>query len=344
MCVHVFKGELGVALEQQINAFIEDQSFRTVFQSPAYYHFYRQVALFDPLYLIVRDENGRISGSLLAVMIREGNGVLALMSRRCVVYGGPIVAKDNALVVSVLLAALNKHVSSKALFTQFRNFRAWPVDVMEVFGRNGYIFRERLNLLVDISVGDQIIKGFSESRRRQLRRALAAGVEVVAARDENEVEQLYKMLYMLYRHRVKKPLPPLVYFTHFFNYHVKNNTGVVLLVKAGGELIGGIVSPVTPGYSISELYVCGLDKEFPHYHPSVVATWAAMDYGNKMGLEVFDFMGLGRPDVPYGVRDFKLRFGGEQVNFGRFARRNNKLLYLVAEMGYNFWRMLRGKR
>jgi hypothetical protein len=52
-------------------------------------------------------------------------------------------------------------------------------------------------------------------------------------------------------------------------------------------------------------------------------------------------MGVGKPDVAYGVRDFKARFGGKQVNFGRLTRINNKFLYNVAELGYNILVLLR---
>jgi hypothetical protein len=52
-------------------------------------------------------------------------------------------------------------------------------------------------------------------------------------------------------------------------------------------------------------------------------------------------MGVGRPDVAYGVRDFKARFGGEQLNFGRLTRINNRPLYNIAEFGYNILALLK---
>ena len=44
----------------------------------------------------------------------------------------------------------------------------------------------------------------------------------------------------------------------------------------------------------------------------------------------FDFGGAGKPDVPYGVRDHKLKFGGQMVEYGRFEKINNKLVYSIA--------------
>ncbi|NCA85222.1 MAG: peptidoglycan bridge formation glycyltransferase FemA/FemB family protein, partial [Clostridia bacterium] len=78
-----------------------------------------------------------------------------------------------------------------------------------------------------------------------------------------------------------------------------------------------------------------------HIYPSVLATWAAIDYAIKTGYRQFDFMGVGKPNVPYGVRDFKMRFGGTVVNYGRYIRINNKFIYMLAEFGYNILSLMK---
>jgi hypothetical protein len=52
-------------------------------------------------------------------------------------------------------------------------------------------------------------------------------------------------------------------------------------------------------------------------------------------------MGVGIPGRSYGVRTFKARFGGEMVNFGRFARVNNRLIYFISEIGYNLLALMK---
>jgi len=44
-------------------------------------------------------------------------------------------------------------------------------------------------------------------------------------------------------------------------------------------------------------------------------------------------MGAGKPDEDYGVREFKSKFGGELVNYGRFIRINNPFYYKLGELG-----------
>ncbi|MCK9451401.1 MAG: peptidoglycan bridge formation glycyltransferase FemA/FemB family protein [Bacteroidales bacterium] len=335
----VIKEKPDKKLNNEIDHFLDGQAFKTVFQSPSFFGFYKDVAYYEPIYLLARDKEGHLIGVLLAVIIREGNGILGFFSRRCVVYGGPIVKDDDATVLNLLLSKLNKAVRRKALFTQFRNFREWPNEIEELFAENGYVLRDRLNSLVELQKTAAVAAQFSPSRRRQLKKAMKAGAEVAEAQSLQEVDALYALLTKLYTDKVKKPLPTKQFFHHFYKTVVAVGAGTILLVWHDKQLIGGIVAPITKGYSISELYVVGLDQAFPDLYPSIVATWAAMDYGRRNGLLYFDFMGLGKPDVAYGVRDFKLRFGGSRVNYGRFAKRNYKLLYGIAELGYNVWRM-----
>lgn len=326
---------------QKIQDFVQIHPYNTIFQSPAYYSFYLDLPQFTPLYLISYDENHLVDGIMLAVSITEGGGLLAHLSRRCVVYGGPLIRNDDTLLLSALLKTLNEQVNHSVLFTQFRNFRQWESNQITVFEQNGYVFRERLNLLVTLTGTNEVQAAFSATRRRQLKKALQNGAVIQKANNLEEVQKLYALLSHLYKNKVRKPLPPLTFFKRFYSLLMAKGDGIILLVKKENQIIGGIVAPVTSSTTISELYVCGLDQEYPTLYPSIVATWAAMEYGVTNGITQFDFMGLGRPDVPYGVREFKLRFGGKQVNYGRFARRNNKIVYYLAEMGYNILRSIK---
>ena len=91
--------------------------------------------------------------------------------------------------------------------------------------------------------------------------------------------------------------------------------------------------PILEGRCIYEWYICGLDKEYREQSPSVMATWAAMEYANAHGLPMFDIMGAGEPGVPYGVRDFKAEFGGELVEHGRFLSVTQPILYQIGKFG-----------
>ncbi len=45
--------------------------------------------------------------------------------------------------------------------------------------------------------------------------------------------------------------------------------------------------PIFEGRAIYEFYIAGKDQEFKDQYPSVIATYAAMDYGIKNNLTYF---------------------------------------------------------
>ena len=142
-------------------------------------------------------------------------------------------------------------------------------------------------------------------------------------KDEEDIAAWYEILVDLYRTRVKTPLFPLSFFIEFY----RQGLGKYLLVKYEGKVIGGIMCPILEGRCIYEWFVCGMDTEYRNQNPSVMATYAAMEYGNVHGLVRFDFMGAGKPNEPYGVREFKARFGGDEVEHGRFLCVTKPLFY-----------------
>ena len=61
---------------------------------------------------------------------------------------------------------------------------------------------------------------------------------------------------------------------------------------------------------------------------------------SQEAFEVFDFGGAGQPNVPYGVRDHKMKFGGDLVNLGRFEIVHNRFLYELANFGFKMKKKL----
>lgn len=165
----------------------------------------------------------------------------------------------------------------------------------------------------------------SKSRLRQIKKAISNGAEWHEAKCIDDVNSFYEILRNLYKNKVKKPLFSL----HFFQELYNSNLGKYLLIKYENKIIGGIICIITDNKTIYEFYIAGLDTEYKELYPSVMATWAGMEYGNIHGIPVFDFMGAGEPDRDYGVRDFKSRFGGELVEFGRYINIINPSLYKI---------------
>lgn len=307
------------------------------FQSDAFFRLAETSENFSPALFLVYEDND-IVASLLAVRITEAKGIKGLLSSRVVVYGGPVLyrQKDHERITSILLDELAAFYRKRVVFIQFRNFR--DMSYLEpTFKEKDYCIQDRLNLLVDTHDREITWGNMSSNRRRQVKKSLDNGARIVDAESLEEVRVFYNILEDLYRNRVHKPLPHWSLFKNFFEQIHGSDWGRILLIKFKDDIIGGILCPITPQTTIFEWYVCGLDLEYKDkkIYPSVLATWAAMDFALKNNIPQFDFMGVGIPEREYGVRDFKNRFGGEMVNYGRYGKINNRFIYTISELGYN---------
>jgi lipid II:glycine glycyltransferase (peptidoglycan interpeptide bridge formation enzyme) len=136
-------------------------------------------------------------------------------------------------------------------------------------------------------------------------------------------------------------LAPKEFFDFFRKHLVPNGLGKFLLIRHEGKIIGGIVCPIFPGKAIYEWYIAGMDKEYKDQYPSILSTWAAIAEGQKMELKHFDFLGAGKPDADYGVRDFKAKFGGELIQYGRYEKIHQPFLMKIGILGLKLLKFIK---
>jgi len=82
----------------------------------------------------------------------------------------------------------------------------------------------------------------------------------------------------------------------------------------------------------------GMDRGYASHLPNELLTWHLLQWGAENGYRVYDFGGAGKPDEEYGVRDFKVKFGGELVNYGRNVFVHTLLLLKVSRTVYQLTR------
>ncbi len=162
---------------------------------------------------------------------------------------------------------------------------------------------------------------------------------------EKDIEDWYACLKKLYRTKVKRPIPSLDWFRTMIlekgckllvveaslpQSIVSSDRSFRALLHPEGEreektqkqIVGGVLLAVEDDLSKAyEWYICG----------QVMSTWAAIDWCRQHGVQCFDTMGAGKPDVPYGVRDFKLQMGGTLHEFGRYRCVLKPRLYRLGE-------------
>ena len=268
-------------------------------------------------------------GELMTTGLRSGNFV-----PRTIFYFD-IKNKISTLgeeTLKDLLAKINS-LCSKDVFVEIRNLNTSAIQT-DVFRQFGFQWKDWYNFHVSVSQEEELINQLLPGKKRQIKRSIENAVVCTEAESLEEVMDFYDILKKVYRTRVRKPLPDRNFFKAFYEKAQGVGHGKVLVVKHGNKVIAGMLCPIDSGREMYEWYVAGLDREYKGkgIYPSVMITWGAIKYASDHGIPVFNFMGAGEPSKPYGVRDFKMQFGGELINSGRFIRINKPRLYKLGEM------------
>ena len=314
----------------QWNSLVRTSAIATWFQTQEAYEFYASMPeLFKPFAIGLMNE-GRLKCVCVGYVTEEKNALKQMFTRRAIIIGGPCLANDCLdYEVMELMRAVRRQIATEAIYIECRNFNNYS-RWRNAFEAEGFSYVPHLNFHVDCADKAAMDGKLSENRKRQIKKAIKSGIEIKSEGiSELEIREWYDILLHLYKTRVKTPLFPLSFFIEFY----RQRLGKYLLVKFDGKVIGGIMCPILEGKCIYEWFVCGMDTEYRNQNPSVMATYAAMEYGNVCGLARFDFMGAGKPNEPYGVREFKEKFGGEMVEHGRFLHVAEPIMYKIGVLG-----------
>lgn len=274
-------------------------------------------------------EKGAVT-ALAVVVIQRERSLRGWFSRRATIYGGPLVGQSTTGALKRLLSEIALQAGRDVIYIETRNFSDYS-EQHEIFSQAGWQFVPYLNVTVDTenkSLND-LMAGMNYNRRRQIRGSFEEGAIYRDCETEEELLELYNILADLYEKRVRRPLPDPLFFRALW----QNSPGKVFVVLHEGRIIGGSFCLVQPGGTIYTMYYCGLRDYNRRIFPTHLAVVAAMDYAVQNNLKSLDFMGAGRRDKEYGVRTYKLEFGGKLNEYGRYIRIQNRLLYAIGKLG-----------
>lgn len=307
------------------------------FHTPEAYDFFASMPeLFQP-FAIAIENDGYLRGVCCGYVTVEKSAVKQFLMRRAIVVGGPAIVDDATdAEVTALMSAVRKELGSKAIYVESRNFNDYS-KWSSAFASAGFDYVPHLNFHVDTSSVDIVESNLGKSRKRDIRTTVREGVTIVEHPTEEQVVEYYGILRNLYETKVKTPLFPLSFFIELN----KHKDGRLLLTEYNGRIIGGTVCVALEGKCLYEWFACGEDGVYPHVFPSCYATYAGIRYAAEHNMPRFDMMGAGTPNEAYGVRDFKAKFGGVEVEHGRFLCITKPLLYKIGVLGVKILKRLK---
>lgn len=324
---------------QQWQALIDRSPYATWFQTKEAYEFYASNPEEMTPFALGVEEDGHLAGVIVGYTTQSTNAIQQYFTKRAIIYGGPLLANCiSETALAELLKAVAKCPAfrlspfasrlTNPIYIESRNFHDYS-KWRNIFEANGFAYQPHLNYHVDTTSLDQVQSCIGKHRWRYIRLSMRDGAQIVDKPTIQQVRAFYTILQDLYRTKVRTPLWSWEFFERL--YYIEN--AKYILVELDGQIVGGTVCVCLPGKAVYEWYACGLDNCRDDIRPTSVAIWGEMQYAAENGYPLFDFMGAGKPDEPYGVRDFKAEFGGELVEHGRFLYIRKPLLYATGKMG-----------
>ena len=299
-----------------------------LFQSAAYNAFLQETGFLEPFrYSVVKDT--KEIAILQGYVQKDGGRLKRFFSRRAIVNGGPYIADDaTEQDVKALLEKSKDSLHKQVIYIETRNFRDYS-KYRELFESCGFVYEPHYDFIIKTDSLEIAEANLGKSRKRDIRTSLRDGAEVIENPTEVQIRAYYDILKDLYENKIGTPLFPYDFFLKL--YH--SGFSKFLLVRYRDEIIGGTVC-VYDDETVYEWFACGKDGIYKNIFPSTLATWSGIRFAAESGRKRFDMMGAGAPgDGGYGVRDFKAKFGGELVEYGRFKYVCNPVLYAIGKLG-----------
>lgn len=306
-----------------------DSSFISFFQTIECFNFFKSLSFLEAFAFGIEDK-GDLKGVIVGYILKDGGKVKQFLSRRAIITGGPLLAEDiSDEALEMLLRYTRKAIGKKSIYIESRNFNDYS-KYKNVFERCGFEYIQHLNFQIDTSSKDIVNTNLGKSRKRDIKTSLREGAIVVENPSIEQIKDYYSILKDLYMNKVKTPLFPFEFFEKLYQLP----QAVFLLVEYNNEIIGGTVCVSLEGKVLYEWFACGKDGANKNIFPSTLATYSGIEYAANNKYPIFDMMGAGKPDDGgYGVRDFKAKFGGKLVGYGRFLCISKPVLYKIGKLG-----------
>jgi len=314
---------------------LDKSAFASPFQTPAFYKINRAANQIDAHVFAVEEND--VYKVLVVVTVQQERGLISYFSRRGIIFGGPILDDCSVDVLKNFLMYVATCLQQKVIYLETRNYfdiKAYK----KAFDECGWQYTPNVTIQLNITgkTNAELLSSLTSNRRNEIKKSISQGVSYGLCHSENEVIEIYKILKELYSNKVKLPIPNVKYFIEMY----KDGLMKAFFVKHDGIVIGGSFCMVLSGKGLYTFYYCGLSYYKKNIYPTHLAILAALEYAIANDIPHIDFMGAGKPNEKYGVREYKSQFGGTLVEHGRFLYVSNQFLYNLGKKAIQFMKKM----
>ena len=284
-----------------------------------------------PWSLAAVNSDGEIVAIVCAVRVETVGSIASRFASRSVWYAEPLCdeTEEGSRALEMLIKAHDKAMRGRVLFTEIRAINR-QADEHQALTNQGYEFRDYLNYIVQLQGTADLKEQLSKSTRKAIRKCAKRGVEIQVTTTHESIDQMYELVAFSY----DRSSIPLV---------------DVQMFHAALDILGRDVVEVRLAHLDDQVVAGGItlkfkDRVFAWYGGALrirgmglfaALTWDEIEAGQKEGYQYYDFGGAGWPDEEYGPRDFKSKFGGDLVCYGRYQKIDSAWKLKAAKCAFN---------
>ena len=298
-----------------------------IFHTPEMFEVFQRSKGFLPeLWAAV--DGDRVLGLMAPVQISLFQGPLKRVTTRSVVYGGILAepGSEGCAALDLLLRTYQCQSDRRPVFTEVRNLSPLSAEMLRILGDNRFDYEGHLNYHIDLSGGpEEIFSRIGKRTRKNIHHALNQGKVVIEeVSDPNGLRDGYALLEQTFKF-ARVPLADFSLFQSAFD--VLSKKKMILVTLASANLVPGAVSVELLYKNVAYGWYGGMDRRGGSNAINELLIWKVLLRCRELGCTVYDFGGAGKPDVPYGVRNFKAKFGGDLLSLGRNTWARNERVF-----------------
>jgi len=311
--------------------FVNDHPKGTVFHLSSMLRSFNETPKHENLACAAIDESGELLALHPAVKVSTLEGMASRVASRSICYAEPLCAADTRgrAALETLILRHDRQMRYRTLFAEVRAISA-PCREQEPLQQCNYEFRDYLNYIVDTSVdADTLWRKLSKSARNSISKTKRKDVEISLLESQQGMERIYPLITSSYA-RSRIPLASIELF-HSVLRNLPPEMIQIRVATLGNEDIAGGIGLIYRGRFFAWY---GGSLRPRGVFPFDLLTWEEIKWCAENDIQLYDFGGAGWPDEAYGPRDFKSKFGGQLVHFGRYTHPYSKIRMAIANTAF----------
>ncbi len=317
------------------NDFVLSHQNGNFFQTCDYYELHNKSSVSNSIgYAVIQDNE--VLGVIVGVIYKNYLWPVNTLTKRTVIIGGPLIKDNRSDVFDFLMNEFCKAESKNSIYIQFRN--TWDIKNQNfTFEKFNFVYEDHLDILHDLTQSkESIIQNISKGKIGNIHKSKNKGTLIEEIKIIEDFKSGLNLITSTYK-RIGLPCPPKEYFINAFTKHKDSG-----LIKSFGVFVDNEIIAM-------RIEICYKDKIYDWYtgdkegfnnrYPNDVLPFHIILWGKENGYKTFDFGGAGKPNIPYGVRDHKIKFGGELVSYGRYEKVNSKLKMFFLKVGFYIFKI-----